>query len=76
MNTIESLACVFPLTPGKAEALRSWGEEILGRAEVITMHSAAVWVSPRIACTFNKRRKGIQRSCTWRGMISSARSRN
>jgi hypothetical protein len=30
MNTIESLAFVFPLTPGKAEALRSWGEEILG----------------------------------------------
>jgi hypothetical protein len=30
MNTLESLAIVFPLTTGKAEAMRSWGEEILG----------------------------------------------
>jgi hypothetical protein len=30
MNTSETLAIVFPLTAGKAEALRCWGEEILG----------------------------------------------
>jgi len=30
MNTMESLAFAFPLTPGKAEELRSWGAEILG----------------------------------------------
>src|SRR5436309_917307 len=30
MNTIASLAFVFPLTPGKTEEWRHWGEEILG----------------------------------------------
>jgi len=49
-----SLAFAFPLTPGKAEELRSWG-----RAEANTMHSAAAWVSPRNACTSNEHRKRI-----------------
>jgi hypothetical protein len=30
MNTMASLAFAFPLTPGKAEELRSFGAEILG----------------------------------------------
>src|SRR5260370_17529628 len=30
MNTMASLAFAFPLTPGKAQELRSWGAEILG----------------------------------------------
>lgn len=30
MNTLQSLAFVCPLTPWKAEALRCWGEEMLG----------------------------------------------
>jgi len=30
MNTMASLAFVFPLTPGKTEEWRYWGEEILG----------------------------------------------
>ena len=29
-NSMASLAFVFPLTPGKAEERRSWGQEILG----------------------------------------------
>src|SRR5216683_4548647 len=30
MNTMASHAFVFPLTPGKTEEWRSWGQEILG----------------------------------------------
>src|SRR6266516_5884971 len=33
MNTMASLAFAFPLTPGKADELRSWGAEILGRGD-------------------------------------------
>jgi hypothetical protein len=29
MNTMETLAFIFPLTPGKTEEWRNWGDEIL-----------------------------------------------
>jgi len=75
MNSMASLAFVLPLTPGKTQEWRDWGEEILGprRSEYEAFRSRLGLRTQRWYLQHPP--KGIKRSYTWRGRISSARSR-